>query len=201
MTSRISALFALSLFGISAFAADTAHYSIDTSTSKVRWEGRKKIVDSKHYGTIAVKEGVIDTSGEQITGGRIEIDMNAITDEDLTDAGYNQKLVGHLKGEDFFDVAQFPTSKFIIKQVKAKKGKGGTTHEVMGELTIKNETHPVNFPAVIEKSGDTWNAKANLTLDRTKWNIRYGSDKFFKSLGDKVIHDELKFDLELVAKK
>ncbi len=183
----------------SAWAATAMKYAVDPAASQVKWEGRKKIVDSKHYGLISVKSGQIETMGDQITSGTIELDMNAITDQDLTDAGYNQKLVGHLKGEDFFDVAKYPTSKFVLKHAKAMKGKGGATHEVMGELTIKNETHPVSFPATITFKDGKLAGKAQLTLDRTKWNIRYGSDKFFKSLGDKVIHDELKFDLDLVA--
>jgi polyisoprenoid-binding protein YceI len=201
MQSKTYAMLSLLFISSAALAAEATHYKIDPATSKVRWEGRKKVVDSNHYGNVGIKSGDVEVKAGQITGGTIEIDMNAITDEDLTDAGYNQKLVGHLKSEDFFDVAKYPTAKFVIKEVKARKGKGGTTHEIMGDLTIKNETHPTTFPATVEMKDNQLTGKASFTINRTKWNVRYGSDKFFKSLGDKVIHDDVKFDLQLVATK
>ena len=197
----MTASFVLMSLALPAFAAPTtSHYAIDPAASTVGWEGSKKIVDSKHFGTVTVKSGTIDAQGEQITSGTIEIDMTTIVNKDLEDATYNQKLVTHLKSEDFFDVTKFPTSKFVIKKAKAQKGKGGATHELTGDLTIKSETHPIIVPATLALKDGTWTGKAQITIDRTKWNLRYGSDKFFKSLGDKVISDEIKLDLNLTAK-
>jgi polyisoprenoid-binding protein YceI len=197
----ILALMGMSVALSPVFASTTDTYSLDASTSKVKWEGRKKVVDSKHYGTIDIKSGEVKLQGDQLKGGTLVIDMTTIRDEDLTDEGYNTKLVGHLKSEDFFDVQKFPEAKFVFRNVKAKKGPEGATHEVTGDLTIKGKTHPVTFPANIEIKDGMVHGKAQLSIDRTQWNIRYGSDKFFKSLGDKVIHDEIKFDLDLAAKK
>lgn len=195
------ALLALLLTQAPAIALGAETYAIDPAGSQIKWEGRKKIVDSKHYGTITVKSGDFQLQGNQIKGGTLLIDMASIQDEDLTDETYNAKLVGHLKSSDFFDVENFPIAKFILKKASPKKGKNGTTHVINGLLTIKNETHPVSFPAVIDIRDGTVKGKAQFAIDRTKWKVRYGSDKFFKGLGDKIIHDEIKFDLDLTAKK
>ena len=200
----MTARFALALFTLvlstPAFAA-TEKYAIDTTASQVNWEGRKKIVDTRHVGIIGVKGGQVELSGDKITAATIEIDMTAITNTDLTDSTYNQKLIGHLKSEDFFNVEHYPTSKFVLKSAKAKKGKDGATHTLTGDLTLKTETHSVTFPASIAAKDGVLTGRATLSVDRTKWGIRYGSGKFFKGLGDKVIRDEIKLEIVLTAKK
>jgi polyisoprenoid-binding protein YceI len=183
-----------------AFAAGTTQLQLDPASSQVKWEGRKKIVDSKHFGTIGVKEGSFTLKNGELTAGTVVIDMNSIQNEDVEDEGYRAKLVGHLKSEDFFEVEKFPTATFQLTRVKAlKAGKGGATHELSGDLTLKGKTQPVTLQARVEKTGKGMEGTADLTLDRTRWDVRYGSDKFFKSLGDKVIHDEIKLQLKLVA--
>ncbi len=200
-TNRMILLVALLASGGAYAAVGATQYTLDPARSELAWEGQKKLIDTKHSGTIALKAGSLQAKNTDIITGSFEIDMNSIIDKDLDSAEYNAKLIGHLKSEDFFDVAKHPTAKFVVKKVKAIAGKDGTTHEVTGELTIKGKTLPVTFPAMITQSGDELSAKGELTIDRTKWGLRYGSDQFFKSLGDKVIRDEIRFKLNLVAKK
>jgi len=117
--------------------------------------------------------------------------MTSITNTDLTDESYNQKLVGHLKSDDFFGVAKFPTANLkITKAAKFSNGKALVT----GDITIKGKTEPITFEIV--KSGSSYTAK--LEIDRSKHNIKYGSTSFFDELGDKAIDDIFTLDIKIV---
>ena len=122
--------------------------------------------------------------------------MNAITCTDLTDKEYNGKLVGHLKGEDFFNSAKFPTSVFEITSVKHKAGE---QYDVTGKLTIKGITNEITFPAVIKISESTIITVAKITVNRTKYDIKYGSASFVEGIGDKAISDDFELDVDVVA--
>ncbi len=176
-------------------------FVVDAGASVVKWEGKK--VTGQHNGAIKIKDGNLVLSNSQITGGQVHIDMSLMTVEDITDAETNAKLVGHLKSDDFFDTGKFPLSTFTIKKAEAIKNPKaeGPTHTISGDLNIKGTSQPISFPATVVISDNSVTAKADIVIDRTKWNIRYGSGKFFKGLGDKVINDEFKVDLNLVAKK
>ena len=191
-----------SLVSISAFAAKekAATLNVDAGASTAQWLGKK--VTGQHDGAIQLKNGSFTVAGNQITGGSFEIDMNSITCQDIKDSETNAKLIGHLKSEDFFNVGKFPTAKFVITKVTPlTDGSGGATHTVTGNLTVKDTTKPLSFPATINVTGDVVTAKADVVIDRTVFNIKYGSGKFFKGLGDKVISDTFNVALNIAAKK
>ncbi len=187
-------------FAFTAVAAkETTKQNIDTATSQMTWHGSK--VTGKHHGKIKIKDGFVQWSGDTIKNGEFAIDMSSIVNEDIEDPKYRTKLETHLKSEDFFMVEKYPTSKFVITSAKPiKNTDGGANYEVTGKLTIKDKTHSVSFPAKIEKKDGITTATGSVTLDRTKWDVRYGSGKFFAGLGDKLIHDQFTLDLDLKAK-
>jgi polyisoprenoid-binding protein YceI len=127
--------------------------------------------------------------------------MTTLANTDLTDASYNAKLVGHLKSDDFFGVEKNPTSTFKITKVEpiANAKAGEANYTITGDLTIKGKTHPATFPAVVTVNGNNATAKATATVDRAKYDIRYGSKSFFDNLGDKVINDEFTLAINIVA--
>lgn len=170
-------------------------YNVDTKATTASWLGKK--VTGQHVGNINISKGNIITSHGTIIGGKIEFDMNSITNTDLTDKGYNEKLVGHLKSDDFFGVAKFPTSTFEITKVTPKSG---NDYEVTGKLTIKGTTEEITFPALIKMDANTIVTIAKITVDRTKYNIKYGSAKFFDKIGDKAIYDDFELNVNVVAK-
>lgn len=174
---------------------------IDLAKSEVVWTGRKAVVKSSHTGTVKLKSGEVTLDKGQPVAGEFVIDMTTITNTDLQGSPKKADLEGHLKNADFFDVNKFPTATMKMTSVKAltKPASGQPTHEVSGTLTIKGETHPITFPATISTQGNITMAKADLKIDRTLWNVRYASDKFFKSLGDKVIANEIEFSVNLVT--
>jgi len=162
--------------------------NVDVAKSTVKWLGKK--VGGEHTGTISVKEGSLEMANGKVTGGKVVIDMNSLVNTDIADAGMNGKLVGHLKGDDFFGVANFPTAELVITKVDG--------NNFSGNLTIKGITNPASFTAVASKDGKNTVYKGTITVDRSKYNVKYGSKSFFDNLGDRVIYDEFTLDFNLV---
>jgi polyisoprenoid-binding protein YceI len=179
-----------------AFTMANVEYKVDTQKSKVGWLGKK--VTGEHKGMINIADGKLISDGKTVTGGSFTIDMNSMTCTDLTDKEYNAKLLGHLKSDDFFGTAKFPKSTFVITSVTPLTG---NQYKVAGNLTIKGITKPVEFPATIQVSDVEIKAAATIKVDRTLYDIKYGSGKFFDNIGDKAINDEFELNVDLVAKK
>jgi len=158
---------------------------VDVAKSSIKWLGKK--VTGEHSGAISLKEGSLEVENSKVTGGKVVIDMNSIVDTDIADAGMNGKLVGHLKGDDFFGVA---TAELVITKVDG--------NNFSGNLTIKGITNPTSFTATASKEGKNTVYKGTITVDRSKYNVRYGSKSFFDNLGDKVIYDEFTLEFNLV---
>ncbi len=163
---------------------------VDASKSTISWLGKK--VTGEHSGTIDLKSGELKIDGGAIAGGDFVVDMTSIKNTDLTDAEWNGKLVGHLKSDDFFAVEKYPEAKLVITKEAAFSGDKATA---TGDLTIKGTTHPVTFD--VTKDGNTYTAE--ITVDRSKYDVRYGSKSFFDNLGDKVIYDEFYLTVKLVV--
>ncbi|MCS6980050.1 MAG: YceI family protein [Flavobacteriales bacterium] len=173
------------------------NFAVVSETSSLEWYATK-ITGAGHNGTFALKEGVFTVENGLPKSGKFVADLTTIKVVDLTDAEMNAKLLGHLKSPDFFDVEKYPTATFEITGVEKL---GQDSAKVSGNLTIKEITKNITFPAVIQKEGDNLKVKADFNIDRTEWDIKYNSGKFFKNLGDKLIKDEVNFKLNLTAKK
>jgi polyisoprenoid-binding protein YceI len=193
MKTKITSLIILLQFAIVAAFAQT--YNVDVAKSTLNWKAEK--ITGFHEGTIGIKSGTLKVEKDKALSGSFVINMGTIVNTDLTDAEYNKKLVGHLSSADFFDVAKFPESVFTItKPVDLTK----SVTEVHGNLTIKGVSKPLMFKAVIKKDGNSYVFNANsIVVDRTAYNIKYGSGSFFSDLGDKVIYDEFTLKLKLVV--
>lgn len=173
-------------------------YKIDTKASMIEWTG-SKATGSKHHGVVGVKEGQIEVQGSEIKGGQFTADMATLENRDLAGSPENKaKLEGHLKSEDFFNVTQYPESVFKIKSAKKTKD---NEYTIKGELTMLGKTQPIEFPATVTQENGKMTGIADVKIDRTKWNLKYGSGKFFKNLGDKLISDEFNLKLVFVAVK
>lgn len=163
---------------------------IKVKESTIKWTGHK-VTGSTHYGSIKLKEGTLNFEGDQLTGGMFVMDMKSIQTEDM-DAEKNGYLNGHLKNDDFFGVEKHPTASLKITNVREDGHKGH--YHVSGDLTIKGITKVVSFEMAIKNNTATTKFK----VDRTLFNIKYGSASFFDNLKDKAISDE--FDLDVTLK-
>lgn len=179
----------MSLFG------NEKHFTIDSKESVVTWKGSNLIGTNTHTGYIYISKGELIIENGQLIGGKAEINMNSIEDETHSS---DDGLIKHLKDPDFFDVEKFPFSTIVLS--KATSINGGYK-KVTGNLTIKNITNPVSFPAKIEVKDGIVKMSGKLVIDRTKWDVRYKSGKFYDLLADQTISDSIEFDINIIAKK
>lgn len=182
----------------------SATYVVSTEGDEIRWEGFKTYSDGKHVGTIQVTEGEIMTEGEEIVGGTFVIDMNSINNEDLAEApDKHAKLTGHLKSADFFDVENHPTATFTITGITpVENGEEGTTHNISGNLKMRGEEKNITIPAKINMNGDVISVETpEFTIDRTNWNVMYGSKNLESVAKDNLIDNNIKLWIDLEAKK
>lgn len=193
MKNSIYSLAVLAIIAFTNFAfqtnVDPETVDINTTESTVTWKGYK--VTGSHEGTIDIKEAKLDIDNGVLIGGKVVIDMTSINTTDL-EGEYADKLNRHLKSDDFFGVANFPTATLEITKVAAKGTPGD--YKITANLQIKETTKEIKFYANL-KDG---NASADITIDRTDFDVRYGSGSFFDKLGDKTIHDEFELNVQLV---
>ncbi len=188
-------LFVLPVLALAAmsFALVSTNYNVDVTSSNIVWNGYK--VTGSHTGNVKVKSGKLAIEGGKLTGGSFEIDMNSIVCTD----GAGDRLVGHLKSDDFFGVATYPTAKFVITRAIPTDTKGN--YKIVGNLTIKSTTKEIKFNANVAPSENMVKATGKIVIDRSEFDVRYGSGSFFDSLGDKTIYDEFDLNVSLVAKQ
>ena len=173
----------------SGFAKD---YKVNTASSSLEWEAKK--VTGQHSGTVAFGEGTLQVDKKKISGGKVTVDMNSLVNTDGN--GVNKNLVGHLKSDDFFSVAKFPQATLEVKKVGAKSG---DLYHFTADLTIKGITAPVEFDAEVTLASGQLTASGVMTVNRTKYDIKYRSASFFSDLGDKMISDDFTLKFKLVA--
>ena len=179
---------ALALVAFVSFAVNAQTKKVPVSKSTINWVGKK--VTGAHEGTIALKEGALVFKGKKVVNGNFTVDMTTINTTDLSGKG-KANLDGHLKSDDFFGVEKFPTATLVFKTI-GEKGKG--VYAVTADLTIKGITHPIKFDLTVGAN----TASTTLKVDRTKYDIKYGSGSFFDNLGDKTINDEFELKVKLV---
>ena len=184
-----------SIFAVSFLNAQKK-LTADPAATVIDWKGDKKI-GSFHVGSIDLKSGWLNVEGNAFTGGEFVVDMNSIKNSDVKDEKMRERLVGHLKSDDFFGVEKYPLSKLVI--TGSSKIEGGKAL-VKGNLTVKEATHPVEFTVTESKNGAATTYSAEIVFDRSLYDVRFGSGKFFSNLGDNAINDEIKLNVKLVVK-
>ena len=164
---------------------------VDTDASVLYWKGTKPT--GSHNGTVKLKEGSMSLKGGKLSSGKFVVDMATIKDADGS-----KRLEGHLMSKDFFNVKENPTSTFVITKVKKEDGKLSVT----GDLTIKETTKSITFPATVtEVDGVVTFKSETFKVNRANFNVRYGSKTFFGNLKNKFINDMMEMSFEVKAKK
>lgn len=166
-----------------------AAFTVNPQESTLSWEGKK--VSATHHGKINIKSGKLMMDGDKLTGGEFVVDMNTIANEDLQ-GEWNQKLVNHIKSEDFFHVQQHPEATFQITEVKATDNPNQVV--VSGNLTIKGISKNITFNAdVVENSANKVQMKADFNIEREQWGITY------TGMADDLISKEINFKVNIIA--
>ncbi|MFW5793610.1 MAG: YceI family protein [Bacteroidota bacterium] len=174
---------------------------LDTEESTITWEGTK-LDGTSHDGIVGVKSGELYVVENQVVGGKNVIDMTEIVVLDLEDPEMNAKLQGHLESDDFFSVEKYPEAYYdmasisLIEDAKADE----PNYMIRGNLTIKGITHGFSFPAFVSMKDDKLHAVADFSFDRSLFDVKFGSGKFFDNLGDNLIHDHVNIGVDVFAK-
>ena len=164
-------------------------YTIVDSSSVLNWEG--SAVGKAHFGTVDYK-GTVKVAEGKLIGGEFVFDLTTIDSKDMQ-GEYKEKLDGHLKAADFFNVDSFPTAKLEITAFEAGN--------INGNLTIKDVTKAITFPGTVTITDNAVSAIAEFTINRTEYGIVYGSGNFFDLAKDKIISDDIKFKVTVSAVK
>ena len=197
MTKKILIL-SLSFLSLMSFTTmlHLDHVKVNTEASTVKWVGSK--ITSSHEGNIKISSGKLVIDHGKLVGGEFVIDMTSIICTDLKPNEGGDKLVKHLKADDFFGVENHPTSTLKITNVSHVSA---SNYLITADLTIKGITHPVDFNADVKINNEAYLATATLVFDRTKYGIEYNSGSFFDNLGDYLILDDITLELFLLSVK
>ncbi|MFZ5391143.1 MAG: YceI family protein [Patescibacteria group bacterium] len=169
--------------------------------SLINWAGSKTlIIGYKDTGSLNLKNGQLTVQDGQINSGSFTFDMSSLKAASTGRGGGESSLEKHLKSADWFDVEKYPEAEFNLKSAVADS-ELNSTYQITGDLTIKNITKPISFSAVVTNNDGQLKLMADIKLDRTLWDIRYGSDKFFDNLANNVIDDIFTVTLNLTAAK
>jgi len=176
-------------------------HEIDTAKSQVLWTGRN--INGPHTGTLAVQSGWIEVTSALAASGEFTLDMESMANTDLADSALSRMLIAHLKSDDFFDTALYPQATFHLRHVTLNPHArpGNINADIDGMLTLKGVKEELGFPALIEVlPGGALSAEAHFDIDRTRWNVIYGSGKFYEKLGMHLVHDNISLSLHIVTK-
>ena len=185
-------------------AAETAPpdgwLEIDAAESRVEWVGRNLL--NKHYGRIELKNGKLRFDQGHLVGGEFTLDMRAIKCQDLAGDPLHDVLIAHLMSHDFLDVELYPEARFVIEATDRVPGAtpGAPNLAVRGKLTLKDVSRALEFVA---STGLTTEGKAAaqsaFAIDRTQWNVLYGSGKYFRHLGGHLVNDLIDIQVRIVT--
>ena len=165
----------------------------------INWSGKKSIGDG-HSGTINVEKGELLVNQNQLINGKIILDMHSITVSDIKDAGERRDLESHLRDSDFFEADKFPKAEFVISQVLPSTNPA-YNWLIVGDLTMKGKTKPVNIPVTMSIEGDKLKAQSvTFPINRTEWGVNFHSG-ILGTAKDKLINDNVMLSLTLEAKK
>lgn len=172
-------------------------YKLDVASSTIGWRG-EFLTGMSEEGTLMLTDGIFEVKDNNMVEGEFTIDMNS-----FKSIPYKDKLVDHLKSDDFFSVKTYPTAKLVLKSMSPSSEEGAKNGRYLfvGDLTIKDITKSVSFIATITEDGNQINAEASFAINRADWNIKYNSATFFSNLGDKVIRDAVNIKLDLIGTK
>lgn len=181
-------------------APDDKRYTVNPDKSSLEWIGRN--LNTTHRGAIRIARAEITMVGGELVGGHVVLDMRSIQNANLQDSAMRQLLEKHLKSDDFFDVELYPTAE--LKSLSARRfpnaTPGAPSHQMLAELTLKDITRQIAFPTILSLDAQgALTAVAQIEIDRTQWNVLYGSGRFFQMLGKHLVNDLIMLLVTIVA--
>jgi len=177
-----------------------AEYMVDSTQSSVTWSAEKPLIPGYvHRGDVAISDGSLSVKETSISG-KLTVDMSTIAVTSIGGGkdGAESVLEKHIQSDDFLSIAQFPNATLTIQS--AQKAAVTDTYTVQATLEIKGVTKEVTFPAKLVGNEQGVHLTADFSIDRTRWDITYGSASFFENLAENAISDDVAIKLDLYAK-
>jgi len=173
-------------------------YVISVDRSTIEWTGRN--FNGKHVGSLSFLRGFIEFKDEIPINAEFEVDMNSIKNNDIEDDNIKGYLINHLVSEDFFEVNTYPKTMIKLKKSDLifKGQEGDFYYSILADLTIKNITKEVVFECILGLREEGLSLQTQFFIDRTKWNVTYGSNKFFEKLGKHLVNNMIYFDIYMI---
>ncbi len=175
-------------------------YSVNPDKSTLEWIGRN--LNTTHRGTIRIDRGHVSIAGGELAGGQVALDMRSIQNSNLENPAMRQMLEAHLKSDDFFDVQRHPVAELKILSAKRipQATPGAPNYDMTAQLTVKGVSRSIAYPAIVSLAADgALTTVAQIEIDRTQWNVRYGSGHFFQMLGKHLVNDAITLLAKIVA--
>jgi rhodanese-related sulfurtransferase/polyisoprenoid-binding protein YceI len=174
-------------------------YRVDTDQSIIEWIGRN--ANTRHFGTIAIRSGAVTVKDGGISGV-FEIDMNSIKNTNLEGNELQPVLISHLNSDDFFFTKVFPAARFSFSGAKIAEVPflSSPNCQINGTLELRGIKADQQFKATVTRTADNGlTAEAHFDIDRTNWNIIYGSTRFFEHLGMHLVFDLISIQVRIVT--
>lgn len=172
-------------------------YTVDTQASTLYWEAF--MPGGSHLGGISLERGELVVKDGLPRQGSFVVDMNSITNMDIDNPAFRMNLVNHIKSDDFFSVADYPTALFDVTGAHPYEGDGNFNYEIEGDLSLRGVTKPITLLANIHTAENRLTTFARSEIDRTQFGITTRSGSFFEDLGDKLVEDVFVVEMDLVA--
>jgi polyisoprenoid-binding protein YceI len=200
MTSKPAILLFLVMLQFAVHAQQA--YQLDIKKSKILWDNGKTM--GGHHGYMLISSGnLILSAGGASGNGFFTIDMNSMAATDESTPAGNASVNKKLRQDNYFNMDKYPTATMNVKQL-VPTGKP-STYKIIGDLTIKGVTNPVDFTATLTTKGNMISATAVTTIDRLKWHIDMQSPNklwdVFGAVQNKLIPGEILIKLNLVFTK
>ncbi|MEM9052647.1 MAG: YceI family protein [Bacteroidota bacterium] len=161
-------------------------FEVDTKNSILNWTGYAEVGGYSQKGTINVSKGNMVLSDGELSELDVTVDVTSITSEE-------KDLESHLKEKDFFYIKKYPESSLVFKEKN--------NNEFLFDLTIRGITQTIAVPVNLEKTDQGYTATGKVTIDRTKFDIKYNSTSYFQDLGNYAIKNEFDLEFELVFRE
>lgn len=168
-------------------AVATETYTLDTEMSIINWTGeyfKAGTIDHNHEGILKLNSGSIEIADGIIQSGTFELNMNSIDATGL-DEETKAKLIGHLKSDEYFDVAKFPTATVKLRQCTADK--------LVGTITVKGVEMPFEAPASTTVGDDAVKINGEFTLNFAP----YGMEGIGSDADPEYVSPNVKFNIGL----
>ena len=179
----------------------TVNYETIKNGSHINWRASHLGGVQKRFGKVSLKEVSFSVNDNTLANANVIINMGTLTVENFPEeAPEKAKLTGHLKSADFFNIEQYPDSKFELTKTEPASGDFNT--QLTGNLTILNQTKSISFLANVSISqSEVTIVSEDFAVDRRDWGLSYNIEGTEGVPVDYLISNDIGFTINVTVSK